>query len=200
MVNPITNHKTNTEMTDFKSVLKSNIKLVEPKISKRNVKITCHNKNAGSKVISTISQNSRVLFGGYTMKDISSGVTDKDFTVKMELRDGAQTFYDNLMDILNDNTVPEQEPEKSNYQQTKEKIEEGIKNTVNTMTSALGMSSPAVTASNASVAAAPAGTAMPGSDGDSGSERSDSNKTLLIVGGAVLLVIIIGLVIWKSKK
>lgn len=180
-------------MTDYKSILKSNIKLVEPKISKRNVKITCHNKNAGSKVIATISQNSKVLFGSYIMKDISTGGNDKDFTVKMELRDGAQTFYDNLMDILNDNTVPEQEPEKSNYQQTKEKIEEGINNAVNTVTSALGLSSSSDTTTTPA-ADVPAG-GNSGGDDDSG-----NSKTLLIAGGAVLLVLVLVLVIWKTKK
>lgn len=190
-------------MTDYKSILKSNIKLVEPKISKRNVKITCHNKNAGSKVIATISQNSKVLFGGYIMKDISTGGSDKDFTVKMELRDGAQTFYDNLMDILNDNTVPEQEPEKSNYQQTKEKIEEGINNAVNTVTSALGLSSSSDTTT---ATAALSGTTTPAADvpaggGNSGGDDDSGNsKTLLIAGGAVLLVLVLVLVIWKAKK
>lgn len=188
-------------MTDYKSILKSNIKLVEPKISKRNVKITCHNKNAGSKVIATISQNSKVLFGGYTMKDIATGGNDKDFTVKMELRDGAQTFYDNLMDILNDNTVPEQEAEKSNYQQTKEKIEEGINNTINTVTSALGLSSPSYTTT---ATTALSGTTAPAGDGNApagdGNDDSGNNKTLLIIGGAVLLTLVLALVIWKTRK
>lgn len=183
-------------MTDFKTILKSNIKLVEPKISKRNVKITCHNKNAGSKVITTISQNSKVLFGGYTMNDIAAGGNDKDFTVKMELRDGAQTFYDNLMDILNDNTVPTHEPEKSNYQQTKEKIEEGVNNTIDTVTSALGLSSSSDTTA---ATTALSGTTAPAGDGNGGGNDDSGSNKLLIIGGAVLLVLVLVLVLWKKK-
>lgn len=183
-------------MTDFKTVLKSNIKSVEPKINNRNVKITCHNKNAGSKVIATISQNSKVLFGGYTMNNIATGGNDTDFTVKMEIRDGAQYFYDTLTAILNDQRVPTTEPEQSNLDKTKEQIKTGINNAVNNLkTTVLGIPPTTPTA-------APSATAIPEALGNGGNEAPEGsdNKKLFIIGGAVLLVIIIGLVIWKSKK
>ena len=179
----------------YKSILKSNIKKVEPKIKKRNVKITCHNKNAGSKVISAITQNSNALCGGYTMKDISTGGNDKDFIVKMELRDGAQSFYDNLMKILNDTSVPVEEPEKSNAQKTNENIMATVGDVVDTVkTTVLGPSS-------AETPTASTPTSVPQSTvGYQDGSGDDSNKTILLIGGAVFLVLVLILVIWKAKK
>ena len=193
-------------MTDFKTVLKSNIKSVDgSKIKKRNVKITCFNKNAGTKVIQAISQNSKALFGGYKMQEISSGLDgDKDFTVKMEIRDGAQYFYDTLTAILQDQSVSTSEPEQSNLDKTKEQIKTGVNNAVNTLkTTVLGIPPTTPTATpTAAPTAAPSATAIPEAPGNGGNEAPEGsdNKKLFIIGGAVLLVIIIGLVIWKSKK
>lgn len=206
MVNPIINPKTDTEMTSFKTVLKSNIKSVDgSKIKKRNVKITCFNKNAGTKVIQAISQNSKALFGGYKMNEISSGLDgDKDFTVKMEIRDGAQYFYDTLTAILQDQSVSTTEPEQSNFDKTKEQIKTGVNNAVNTLqTTVLGIPPTTPTAApTATPTAAPSATAIPEAPGNGGNEASEGsdNKKLFIIGGAVLLVIILALVIWKSKK
>lgn len=210
MVNPIINPKTDTEMTSFKTVLKSNIKSVDgSKIKKRNVKIICFNKNAGTKVIQAISQNSKALFGGYKMQEISSGLDgDKDFTVKMEIRDGAQYFYDTLTAILNDQSVSTSEPEQSNLDKAKEQIKTGVNNAVNTLkTTVLGIPPTTPTAAptatpTAAPTAAPSATAIPEAPGNGGNEAPEGsdNKKLFIIGGAVLLVIIIGLVIWKSKK
>ena len=200
MVNPITNPKTNTEMTDFKSVLKSNIQSVE--LNKKKVKITCHNKNAGNKVITTLGQN--VSLFGSNNYDVKKGIDGaKDFNVKFDGKKGkeeAETFYNKIIAITNDSSVPTEEPEKSGIDKTKE----NIKNTVNQGLNALGISTPTLGAApTAAPTAAPGATAVPAVPGGGGPEDSEgSDKTMLYagIGGAVLLVIIIGIVIWKSKK
>lgn len=204
MVNPITNPKTNTEMTDFKSVLKSNIQSVE--LNKKKVKITCANKNAGNKVITTLSQN--VSLFGSNNYDVKKGIDGaKDFNVKFDGKNGkaeAETFYKNLIAITNDPSVPTEEPEKSGVDKAKEAVKTAVDNAVNTAKQAMGIpeAAPAPTASP-SPTAAPGATAVPAAPGGGGSEDSEgSDKTMLYagIGGAVLLVIIIGIVIWKSKK
>lgn len=184
-------------MTDFKTVLKSNIKTVDPKISKRNVKIVCLNKNAGTKVISTINQNTDYLFGGYKINKIATGGGDKDFTVKMEIRDGAQYFYDTLMAVLNDSTVPVVEPEKSGAENFAEKA----KTTINNITEKIGGFIGGGESSLSGTSDMPLESSdMPdGMPAGSQSEGTD-NKKIMIIGGAVLLVIILALVIWKLKK
>lgn len=182
-------------MTDFKTVLKSNIKTVDPQISKRNVKIVCLNKNAGTKVISTINQNTDYLFGGYKINKIATGATDKDFTVKMEIRDGAQYFYDTLMAVLNDKTVTVVEPEKSGAENFAEKMKTGINNITEKIGGFIGGGGLSGTSdmpleSSDMPAGMPAGSQSEGTD----------NKKILIIGGAVLLVIVLALVIWKLKK
>ena len=212
MVNPITNPKTNTEMTDFKSVLKSNIQSVE--LNKKKVKITCHNKNAGNKVITTLSQN--VSLFGSNNYDVKKGIDGaKDFNIKYDGKNGkaeAETFYNNIIAIITDPNVTTGEAEKSAAEKAKEAVQNAVDNAVNTAKQAMGIP-PAPEATPTSGAAptatptpaptpAPGATAVPAAPGGGSEDSEGSDKTMLYagIGGAVLLVIIIGLVIWKSKK
>lgn len=193
-------------MTDFKTVLKSNIQSVE--LKKKKVKITCANKNAGNKVITTLGQNVSLL--GSNNYDVKKGLDGaKDFTIKYDGKNGkaeAEAFYNNIIAITNDSSIPVEEPEKSAIDKTKEAVKRTVDNAVNTAKEAMGISTPApaaVPAPTATPTAAPTATAIPeapGTGGGSEAPEGSDNKKLLIIGGAVLLVIIIGLVIWKSKK
>lgn len=192
-------------MTSFKTVLKSNIQSVE--LSKKKVKITCANKNAGNKVITTLGQN--VSLFGSNNYDVKKGLDGaKDFTVKFDGKNGkaeAEAFYDNLIAITNDSSVPVEEPEKSGIDNFKEGVKRTVDKTIEAGKQAMGIPSPGQTAAPpAGQTAAPSATAVPeapgtGGGGSEAPEGSD-NKKLFIIGGAVLLVIIIGLVVWKSKK
>lgn len=197
-------------MTDFKTVLKSNIQSVE--LSKKKVKITCANKNAGNKVITTLGQN--VSLFGSNNYDVKKGIDGaKDFTVKYDGKNGkaeAEAFYDNLIAITNDSSVPVEEPEKSGWDKAKEATKEAIDKGIEAGKQALGIPLAGQTAAPsatvvppAAPTAAPSATAVPeapGTGGGSEAPEGSDNKKLFIIGGAVLLVIIIGIVVWKSKK
>ena len=133
-------------MTDFKSVLKSNIQSVE--LNKKKVKITCHNKNAGNKVITTLGQNVSLL--GSNNYDVKKGLDGaKDFTIKYDGKNGkaeAEAFYKNLIAITNDSSVPVEDPEKSAIDKTKDTIKNAANTALNTAKQALGIPSPAPTA------------------------------------------------------
>ena len=88
-------------MSDYKTILKSNIMSVE--LKKKKVKIDNHSNKAGKTVISTLTQNP-YIFGGSDY-DIKKGLTAKDFTVKFNDKDSAEDFYDNIMAILSDKNV-----------------------------------------------------------------------------------------------
>lgn len=88
-------------MSDYKTILKSNIMSVE--LNKKKVKIDNHSNKAGKTVISTLTQNP-YIFGGSDY-DIKKGLTAKDFTVKFDDKDSAEDFYDNIMAILSDKNV-----------------------------------------------------------------------------------------------
>lgn len=181
MDNPITNNQNQFEMS-YKSVLKGNIKSVDgSKIKKRNVRVVCHNGNAGKTVQSAITQNSSELFGGYTMNKITTGIDgNKDFTVKFNVSAGAQYFYDKLNSILNDKSVPAGEPEKSLLQNVGDNISNIGGKLIN------GMADP-----EQEEAALPAG-------GDDGGDSG--NKALIIAGAAVLVAILVAaFVLWKKK-
>lgn len=180
-------------MTDFKTTLKSNIQSVE--LDKKKVKVTCHNAKAGNLVITTFSQNI-ALFGGHNF-DIDKGIDGaKDFKVKFAKKDHAKTFADNINAILNDNSVPVEEGEKSGWDNFKEKAGDVFNKVGQTLEQRMGggeeSADPAV-----DPAADPNG-AMSGLPPGGGKESS--NKKMFIIGGAVLLVIVIALVIWKTKK
>ena len=173
-------------MTDFRVTLKSNIQSVE--INKKNVKIDCHNNNAGKLVITTLNQNTSI-FGGNNFK-IADGLTAKDFKVKFDSKDDAQEFYDNLVDgIMNNKSVKVEEAQKSGVQ----KVVEGVKNTVSAVVG--GTASAATTATDAT--AAPAITSLQNNEDTS---SSSSSKMPLIIGGAVVLLLVIGLIVWKTRK
>ena len=100
------------------------------------------------------------------------------------------------MAIINDSKVTTTAPEDSSWDQFKEKIKEKVDQIGDSIKEGMGIPpTPAPTA-------APSATAIPEAPGNGGNEAPEGsdNKKLFIIGGAVLLVIIIGLVIWKSKK
>ena len=171
-------------MTDYKVTLKSNIQSVE--LSKKKVKINCYNNKAGNLVITTLSQNSSI-FGGLSY-DINKGTTAKDFNVKFDEKGHAETFKNTIQAILDDPTIVAEEAQKSGLQNLTANIKNAAQNVASAVLPALNGSQGAEPTSDS--AAAPA-------DGDDDSGKS---KTLLIAGGAVLLVLIIGLVIWKTRK
>ena len=88
-------------MSDYKTILKSNIMSVE--LNKKKVKIDNHSNKGGKTVLSTLTQNPSIFGGsGY---DIKKGLTAKDFTVKFDDKDSAENFYDNVMAIMSDKNV-----------------------------------------------------------------------------------------------
>lgn len=178
-------------MTDYKVTLKSNIQSVE--LNKKKVKINCYNNKAGNLVITTLSQNSSI-FGGHSY-DINKGGTAKDFNVKFDEKDHAEEFKNTIQSILDDTSVVAEEPEKSGIDNLKEKAG----NILNRATDVFLGPAPETDAPETD---APAADAPAADNGDNGSGNDDSgkSKTLLIAGGAVLLVLIIGLVIWKTRK
>lgn len=176
-------------MTDYKSVLKSNIQSVE--LNKKNVKITCANANSGNLVITTITQNSNTLTDGTF--DIAKGIDGaKDFKVKFDgkdAKDKTQAFYEKITDIINDSSVPVVLPEQS-------KIKNAINSIKNTVQQVVG--------GGTAPSAAPDATSVPETATEYYEEEevaSSSNSKMFIIGGAViLLVLVIVLVIWKKKK
>ena len=145
--------------------------VIAVELDKKEVKITCHNNKSGKTVMAALTQNPSV-FGG-EIYDIKKGATAKDFKVKYKKKEYAETFYDNIMAIVSDKNVPTTSPESSGM--------EGIQDKLGSLLQGMGQE-------QAAPAPAPAG------DGD------DSNKTLLIVGGAVALVLVIGLAIWAAGR
>lgn len=178
-------------MSNYKSILKSNIVKVEDKTNKRNVKITCANGNAGKLVQSTITQNSSALFGGYKMNNIATGGGNKDFTVKFEIRDGAKYFYNKIVDIMNDSSISTTEAEKSGIQNLAQSIKSTVSGVISTVTD------PAAGVDGTATTATPAITSLQNNED---TPSSSSSKMPLIIGGAVVLLLVIGLVIWKAKK
>ena len=173
-------------MSDYKSTIKSNVQSVE--LQKKKVKITCHNAKAGNLVITSLSQNAAIFDG--KNYDIDKGIDGaKDFHVKFKDKDHAQKFYDNVMAIITDNSVEVTEAEKSGWQnfaekakETAQKVGETVKNAVQTVaqeTAPEGVESAAAT------------TDAPVSTGDS--------KKIMIIGGAVAVVLVLGVVLWLKK-
>ena len=174
-------------MGDYKSTIKSNVQSVE--LQKKKVKITCHNAKAGNLVITTLSQNAAIFDG--KNYDIDKGIDGaKDFHVKFKEKDHAQKFYDNVMAIVTDTSVELQEAEKSGWQNFSEKVQEGAKKVGETVKQAVAQRQ-----ASASEVTAPEGvassTAVP-----SGGE---SNKNIIIIGGAVAVVLVLAIVLWAKK-
>lgn len=172
----------------YKSILKSNIKSIDgTKIQKRNVRVVCLNGEAGKTVQSVITQNSSELFGGYAMNKMTAGLDgNKDFTVKFAIRDGAQYFYDKLNAILNDKSVPVGESEKSKWEKAGEKAKETLGGIADQIFGGQP-AAPVVAEPAAPAATEPAG-------------NGSGNKTLIIAGVAVIVILVIALVVWKKKK
>ena len=184
-------------MSDYKSTIKSNVQSVE--LQKKKVKVTCHNAKAGNLVITTLSQNI-ALFDGKNY-DIDKGVDGaKDFHVKFKEKDHAQKCYDNIMAIINDASVEVKEGEKSGWDNFKEKAGETFKKVGDTVKiiaeQRMGVAEvPAEEAADMSTTDMPA-TELPAGGNDEG----DSKKKIMIIGGAVAIVLVLGIVIWVSKK
>lgn len=159
-------------MSDYKTTIKSNVQMVE--WDKKEVKITCVNNKAGKTVLQQITQNAS-LFGGETY-DIKKGLTAKDFTVKFKKKDHAEDFYNNVMAIVSDASVPTEDPVQSGMDNLKDKVNEKVDQFKEQM--------------NQGQEPAPA----PAPTEDSG------NKTLLIAGGAVALILVIVLIVWATRK
>ena len=189
-------------MTDYKVTLKSNIQSVE--VSKKKVKITCYNKNAGELAVTTLNRNSS-LFGGHSY-DINKGIDGaKDFNVKFDNKDHAEQFKNAIQAILDDTSVVAEAPEQSAWDKAKEKINDAATKLGNTASIALtgqpmASAEADAPAGDAPAGNAPAGDAPAGGGNGGGNDDSGSNTMLYVgIGGAVLLVLIIGLVIWKKK-
>lgn len=191
-------------MTDFKSVLKSNIQSVE--LEKKKVKITCANKNAGNKVITTLSQNVSIL--GSNNYDVKKGIDGaKDFTIKYDGKNGkaeAEAFYNNIMAIINDPSVVTTEAEESGFQKFKENAKNAVQNVGNTVKGLVEqkMTSNGQASANTAVdEAAPNATVLPEPANITGEETSagSDNKKIMIIGGAVAVVLVLGIVLWLKK-
>ena len=196
-------------MTDYKSTLKSNIQSVE--LQKKKVKVTCANAKAGNLVITTLSQN-MALFDGKNY-DIDKGIDGaKDFHVKFKEKDHAKKFQENLNAIINDALVKTVEAEKSGLQNFAAKAKETVQK--------VGATVKNIAEQRMGVAEAPAAAEAPAeeiaisetameetadlsksgmpSGGNEG--EGDNKKKIMIIGGAVAIVLVLGIVIWVSKK
>jgi hypothetical protein len=101
------------------------------------------------------------------------------------------------MAVLNDKTVSVVEPEKSGAENFAEKMKTGINNITEKIGGFIGGGGSSLSGtsdmpleSSDMPASMPAGSQSEGTD----------NKKIMIIGGAVLLVIVLALVIWKLKK
>lgn len=192
-------------MTDFKTTLKSNIQSVE--LQKKKVKVTCANAKAGNLVISTLTQNISLLGGNNY--DIDKGIDGaKDFHVKFKGKEEAQTFYDNLMNVVNDASVATVAPEKSGLQNLGEKVKnaaqkvgETVKNAVEQrMGGGATEEAPALEAEVPSEEVATADLSAEAMVGLPSGNEDGGSKKIMIIGGAVAVVLVLGIVLWKLKK
>lgn len=189
-------------MTDFKTTLKSNIQSVE--LQKKKVKVTCANAKAGNLVIATLTQNISLL--GTNNYDIDKGIDGaKDFHVKFKGKEEAQTFYDNLMNIVTDASVATVAPEKSGLQNLGEKVKNAAQMVGETVKNAAGggatEEAPALEAEVPAEEVATADLSAEAMTGlPSGNEDGGNKKKILIIGGAVAVVLVLGIVLWKLKK
>ena len=157
-------------MSNYKTTIKSNVQMVE--WDKKEVKITCVNNKAGKTVLQQITQNAS-LFGGENY-DIKKGLTTKDFTVKFKKKDHAEDFYNNVMAIVSDASVPTEDPVPSGGDNMKDKFNDTVDKFKDQMNQ------------GQDPAPAPA-------------EDSGNNTTIIIVG-AVALVLVICLAIWAATR
>lgn len=181
-------------MTDYKVTLKSNIQSVE--LNKKKVKINCYNNKSGNLVITTLNQNTSI-FNGHSY-DINKGLDGaKDFNVKFDDKGHAEEFKNAIQAILNDASIVAENPEKSGLDNLKDKAGDILNRATDAF---LGPAPETDAPADAPAADAPAGNAPAGGGNGGGNDDSGNSKTLLIAGGAVLLVLVLVLVIWKTKK
>ena len=193
-------------MTDFKTTLKSNIQSVE--LQKKKVKVTCANAKAGNLVITNLTQNISLL--GVNNYDIDKGIDGaKDFHVKFKGKEEAQSFYDNLMNVVTDASVATVAPEKSGLQNLGEKVKnaaqkvgETVKNVVEQrMGGGATEEAPALEAEVPAEEVATADLSAEAMAGlPSGNEDGGNKNKIMIIGGAVAVVLVLGIVLWKLKK
>ena len=178
-------------MTDYKVTLKSNIQSVE--LNKKKVKINCYNNKSGNLVITTLNQNTSI-FNGHSY-DINKGLDGaKDFNVKFDDKGHAEEFKNAIQAILNDASIVTENPEDSGLDNLRDKVGDILNRATDVF---LG---PAP-AGDAPAGNAPAGDAPAGGGNGGGGNDDSGNKTMLYVGigGAVLLVLVLVLVLWKKK-
>lgn len=193
-------------MTDFKTTLKSNIQSVE--LQKKKVKVTCANAKAGNLVITTLSQNI-ALFDGKNY-DIDKGIDGaKDFHVKFKEKDHAKKFQENLNAIINDASVKTVDAEKSGWQNFAEKAKETVQKVGTTVKNIAeqrmgGGATEEAPALEAEVPAEEVATADLSAEAmaglPSGNEDGGNKNKIMIIGGAVAVVLVLGIVLWKLKK
>lgn len=193
-------------MTDFKTTLKSNIQSVE--LQKKKVKVTCANAKAGNLVITTLTQNISLLGGNNY--DIDKGIDGaKDFHVKFKGKEEAQTFYDNLMNVVKDASVATVAPEKTGLQNLGEKVKATVQQVGETVKKAVEQSvgggateeAPALEAEVPAEEVATADLSAETMAGlPSGNEDGGNKKKIMIIGGAVAVALVLGIVLWKLKK
>lgn len=178
----------------WKNELKSYIVSVDgSKIEKRNVKVKCATASAGKEAVKLIEENIKSLASGYALNKIAKGLDGyKDFTVKFDVRAGAQSFYDNITAIRNDASIVGESSKDT--RPVLEKAKETVKNTVANITGALtgGTQTPA--------ADSVAETAAPETINQTPVSEGNSKTTILIIVGAAVFLLIIGLVIWKTRQ
>lgn len=80
------------------SSIKNYIESIELK-GKKRVKITCVDKTAGEEIYKIIERYGKTLSGG-VIKKHSWGVNYKDFTLRMDKEESAETLADNLQAIV----------------------------------------------------------------------------------------------------
>lgn len=193
-------------MTDFKTTLKSNIQSVE--LQKKKVKVTCANAKAGNLVITTLTQNISLLGGNNY--DIDKGIDGaKDFHVKFKGKEEAKTFYDNLMNVVKDASVATVAPEKTGLQNLGEKVKAKVQQVGETVKKAVEQSvgggateeAPALEAEVPAEEVATADLSAETMAGlPSGNEDGGNKKKIMIIGGAVAVALVLGIVLWKLKK
>ena len=80
------------------SAIKNYIESIEPK-GKKRVKITCVDKTAGEEIYKIIERYGKTLSGG-VIKNHNCGANYKDFTLRMDKEESAETLADNLQAIV----------------------------------------------------------------------------------------------------
>ena len=126
--------------------------------------------NKSGNAVMTALTQNISIFGGEAY-DIKKGLTAKDFKVEFKKKDSAETFYNSITAIVSDPSVSTEAP-----------VSSGLDDLTNQVGSALE-----------------ATTSQPAAEAPAGDD-SDSNKTILIVGGAVALILVMALAIWAVKR